>query len=639
MADISKIQVESGIYNIKDEKARNDLSTLEQNVNNKLNEINEKIENNFSEFNSYNTLNMKRISRTLELISNDYYQMQGCVYCGNDIVVRALIANKQENINNVKIQKINIKSGAIITEKIINNGGHANWLAYNSSLNEIYLTPLSIVQSEVTTNTNNIIVLDFNTLNIVNYFNIPASENIMSFTYDSATRKYYAFTGNRNVYEYNREANSLTLICTLQNISIPVIERLDSYEDYEFQGANIYNNLVYLSSMNPYGLAIFDLQGTLKSFFNYENIVNDRYLIREVEEITPLEDGNVYIGTYGLETPNGEYGMSQFFKTNVITSVGTNNPTFNPPNSRTITVDFSNTNPNPVGTVANPFKTIGEALDAINTLYFKTATINVKNGTYPFVYLNNCNCKITIGGESNTNTIIRGMQIFNAKIFIARVKINNSFNNDYNIAFTRCDAKLRDIVLAENNHNTIYATNTKLDFRYLYFNEADNFAEMFTNKHVITLNYGSSILCRDDLCPLIEFNDQSNIILKPVRFANDFSYYYGNIPAPTEFLQMIGNKSIKQIIPVLSSSQSINDRKQVQFFNSGLNSSSLKCTFNRCLNNAGVVSQLDLTYTDSSLSITGNNLCIMRSSGNEISSKTDNTPDYDYLRIVNIMLA
>ena len=110
--EISKIQLESGTYNIKDTEARNSINTLETNVNEQLESLEQKNNNLTNQINdllknnSFNNLNMKRVSRSLDLIANDYYQMQGCVYCDNDIMVRALIANNPDNVNGFFKEKV-----------------------------------------------------------------------------------------------------------------------------------------------------------------------------------------------------------------------------------------------------------------------------------------------------------------------------------------------------------------------------------------------------------------------------------------------------------------------------------------------------------------------------------------------------
>ena len=40
--------------------------------------------------------------------------------------------------------------------------------------------------------------------------------------------------------------------------------------------------------MQPYGLLIFDFDGNLEQGYNYTDLVDDFYILREVQEVTPF---------------------------------------------------------------------------------------------------------------------------------------------------------------------------------------------------------------------------------------------------------------------------------------------------------------------------------------------------------------
>lgn len=617
----------------------NNINNLQIGLNNVENSIDL-----LNKIKSYNYLGLNRVGRTLcKIADTPYNYMQGNCLTEEGIFVRGLVGGTDDTINKVKLQKINLSTMTVINEVILERGGHCNYISYNPKLNELYVTPLKdkIEGNEVTNN--NIVVVDYNTFQLKRYITLPTNDRIYSFIYDKVTDKYYVINIDNVIFNYDFDNNTLSQQCVLDFKNTPEIDRLDAYKGYKLQGATIHNNIIYYSSMNPYGMGVFNLNGECINFFNYPRLIDERYLIREVEQISISDDNEIYIGTCGQECYTGEYTMFQVFKGNISHNTGDLFPVFNPISPRTIHVNANSNSINPNGASDNPFKTIGEALDGVNSMYFENADISVAEGNYPFVYINLPGKKIKIEGtESNySNIIVNGIRVIKSDVILRRMKITDLFTKTKAlspISSSSANVSLRNINFEMTEaRSIIYISYTNLIFESILANGTS--IDMFTNKQTITARQNSRINCLDEISPLYVFEDDNVILENMCRFCAQFQHYYGEKIFPDEFFNMLASKAVKKLILEVSSATTANENILQEFKINGLTGDSFRISITRISNYNEVYvmcADVNINTNDKQLTMSGNKRANLKT--DTYTSKEDNTSTSYYASLFNIYL-
>ena len=652
----SNLDVQEEINNKLDQMAQDGTlaniinQEIFEELNNKINNLQiglKNVKNSIDLLNkikSYNYLGLNRVGRTLCKIADTPYNfMQGNCLTEEGIFVRGLVGGTDDTINKVKLQKINLSTMTVINEVILERGGHCNYISYNPKLNELYVTPLKdkIEGNEVINN--NIVVVDYNTFQLKRYITLPTNDRIYSFIYDKVTDKYYVINRDNVIFNYDFNNNTLSQQCVLDFKNTPVIDRLDAYKNYKLQGATIYNNIIYYSSMNPYGMGVFNLNGECINFFNYPRLIDERYLIREVQQISISDNNEIYIGTCGQECYTGEYTMFQIFKGNISHNTGDLFPVFNPIAPRTINVNANSNSINPNGAPDNPFKTIGEALDGVNSMYFENADILVAEGNYPFVYINLPGKKIKIEGTESdySNIIVNGIRVIKSDVILRRMKITDLYTKTKAlspISSSSANMSLRNInfVMTETR-SIIYISYTNLIFESILANGSS--IDMFTNKQTITARQNSRINCLDEISPLYVFEDDNVILENICRFCAQFQHYYGDKIFPDEFFNMLASKAVKKLILEVSSAATANENILQEFKINGITSDSYRISITRISNYNEVYvmcADININTNDKQLTMSANRRANLKT--DDYTSKEDNTSTAYYASLFNIYL-
>lgn len=622
------------IFGELNEKVDNNYNTLDGKIDTLNDNLNDKLY-----VSSFVDLNLKRLSRQLISIEDDYFHMQGCVYIGNNVIVRALI-NDTEGDNNVLIQKINISTNTVINQAVIQNGGHANWLEYNNETSEIFITPLSLSNGVSSTPTNDIIVLDYETLAVKETLSINQTFNILAFVYDKVTKKYYCYNTNNTLYEYDRTNNSVTLLFTLNFDFTPYSQRFTEYNTLIQQGVAINNDYIYLSSINPYGLVVLNMENEVIQKFNYKKFVDDLYLLREVEQITPLENGKIFVASYGYETVSGEYTMCQYFTGDLINNEIVNQPIFNQPTSKNVYVDINSSSVNPIGSSTNPFRTLGEALDILGNDFYKSASFYLADGSYPFARIQNTqNVSIESSSNDRTKVTINGLRIQNSKVRLHNISIKNTtLNNSVAIQSFYSELLIRycNLINLLDSQYIMEISSTKLDFSALNFNgEAP---DMFNNIHVIKCAYDSLISCKNTVSPLYYFESTCRLLNK-CKFTDSVNLSLGDLNLPQAFITMITSDTIKNIYFENSIRSSSSDNFFNHFYMGSGDDTFRLQEFAVYSGSCAVVSaDASIDTTNKKLTMANNRNMTYSSGGGTttINTKDSATAENDFIRITNI---
>lgn len=608
------------------------IEYLKEQVNNLSNSIENYLTNS-----SFDTLTLNRMSRNLILKNQNNIQMQGIKFIDENTVIQALVNSQVQYSNAGVLQKVNIKTMTTQNSLNLDDIGHANYIDVNTSKNEIYITMLNHYVSSIQTPINRIIVVDLNNFTFKKNIdlNLPNNENAISFIYDNITQKYYVFTTNFKLYSYNYEQNTLTLIRTLTKITNYQI--LQQYSQYTIQNATIYNDYIYISYMNPYGVAVYNVNSNdLIRFYNYPIQTDELYDIREVEQLTIIND-NIFVGSNGEESVDGEYQILQYFKGNITSGTGDLLPHFKHPTRRSVYVDINSTSINPNGDEENAFKTIGEALDVLYSRTFKNLDIIVKNGTYPYVYINQPGCDIAIyqaSGESS-KPIIRGMKINSSKVTLRNLHLNKSYRtSDAPLVLSGADTIQRGLNFVANSGETLIdSSRSRLNIAYMTVN-GDNF-DCNEAVYYISLELSSELLFNDDICPIISNSDGSCNVLKPVKFTGDYRIYNGTVQYPTAFFTMLASGIFKRIICEITITGTNNNIFEEFAFNDASDEFNLK-THN--LNATQHYLQSATLDYDENISLVMKNNYMWDYSGS-INTKSDNKSQTNYIALMNLYFA
>lgn len=399
-----------------------------ESLNQKTNELQQYVD----DLNTKNYISLRRIGRVLkknyiysdESVTFEPYQMQGNCYCKNNIAVGLFLDQTRSKDTKGRLIKFNLTNMSEILSVDFANVGHGNWLSYNKDLNEIYITK---------GNTKDVIVVDFDTFNIVKTVNVTTvitdGADMNSFTYDNVAKKYYV---NTYLHSYEIDFTTLAVLNTIE-IKWKDYFEMNGIYTYKTQGGNIHNNMIYYTTLQPQGLVVLNLDGEIKQVYKVNNFTDPFYLTREPEEfsINLDNDEEIILGTTGQTCNFSEENISQFFKANLKYNYISNSPNFNQIINRYVYIDSNQNIPNPNGTEEKPFQTISEALDIVYNRFFSSVELNLADGNYSYFTLDNPFINfVTIEGNSSNpeNVIINKFQCINGHLALNNVTIDNKYN-------------------------------------------------------------------------------------------------------------------------------------------------------------------------------------------------------------------
>ena len=267
------------------------LQDINEKVDSFKTEVSEHLDTKPNKTDNNNSLNMMRIYRDIvdsnnsksEIIDNTTpCYLQGMCNINSSIVVYALY-NLEKYSNNVILKEVNISENKIIRKKTLALG-HANSLTYNPVTNKIYCVMLTNHLDGVETRISKIAVIDYTTLQIVDYITFN-DFTVGSVSYDFINNKMYV-SDSTNLYELNLIDKTTKYVVSYNSL----------YENATIQHSVVYNNLLYVLYHNPSYISCYNLKGELIKVLNIPTFFGD-YFVGEVESFsfTQTNDINTFI--------------------------------------------------------------------------------------------------------------------------------------------------------------------------------------------------------------------------------------------------------------------------------------------------------------------------------------------------------
>ena len=409
---------------------------------------------------------------------NDYPQMQGGCYITNNVFVQCSL--KPTDNTNAQLRVINLGTGSVERTAILPLL-HANSVSYNPTTNKLYIC--SLVQDN--TNQHYLYVVDYATLTLsetIEFSTLAEGEGVHSISYDTVTGKTVLCTEQRGTndlkfYDLDLTDNSLTQI-TLENYHNLIVN--GSAHKWSNNDICVHNNILYLLKHSPNAIVTFNL-GTGKCIYVYNCQQFLRYGVNtgEFESISVNPStGDFYLSCTTLECLNGWFNIFNYVMTNFQHGVECNELNIGIGDSE-VYVDASSTSIDPTGTSAKPFKTIGEALQRLNSPAQKDLTIYLREGEYPYVSLIN-NKDVRIRPVETTHPedyIVDGIYAKGGRFFTTAITINGT--GDYDIELNRSEATITACVVDSNKTNNINMYNSTLH-AYNIKDENSHFAKIRT---------------------------------------------------------------------------------------------------------------------------------------------------------------
>lgn len=390
-----------------------------------------------------NTFDAQRIGRKILFgttpTSSDYdpsgiaVGMQGGCVIDENTVAYMLWDNLNINLNKNKLIIMNINSGEIIKEEDF-NFGWCNSLTYDKVNENIFVAVRGTTSAGVATNNGEIKVIDFETLSLIDEFELPINVNAISFYNDTI----YALQENTNsIYLYNKhgeyKGESIVLKSDITNLYNQNIKVTDKY--------------IYLISTKPSNLLnVYMLNGTHLKAYNVPKY-GGLYKIGELQWLDVLKGTDMILAS---NITNYEESMNQFFKINLVENISTNK--FNEDYNENLYVDSTTNNYNPDGTENNKFKTINEC-DAIN---IENKIINCNDKDYKYTYLHSqANCRILHA------KFVEGLMVQSGKYVLATCTINYSKNTQNTSCFRFRDSEVITDNVTFDGLNNDYLINSE----------------------------------------------------------------------------------------------------------------------------------------------------------------------------------
>ena len=288
MPDVAHLEFASGTYDVKDELARDEITI-----------INEKIEN---------ILHGELIGSLCGRTYNNYIPgvssesssapalgyMQGMTTTPATIIIAVRPAGAYEDTSNlVCLLEIN-KGTSQVTRKKYLTGYHANALAYNPDENELYIAANSSVSGNgETTPNNNIIVLDYTSWNIKQTVVPPTSitntHRVRSVSYDKVSKTIMLGDESTCFLMSNWQTVAKTIELNMSDtLEIPATTNVQTLKHF--------NGLIYQSRMSPSGICVYDMDGNLvRNYFDLQIV--DNIATGELEDVSIEENGDIFFNT------------------------------------------------------------------------------------------------------------------------------------------------------------------------------------------------------------------------------------------------------------------------------------------------------------------------------------------------------
>lgn len=288
MLDVAHLEFASGTYDIKDELARDDITI-----------INEKIEN-ILHGELTGSLCGRTFNNYIPGVSSESSSapalgyMQGMTTTPATIIIAVRPAGAYEDTSNlICLLEIN-KGTSQITRKKYLTGYHANALAYNTDENELYIAANSSVSGTgETTPNNNIIVLDYTTWNIKQTVVPPTSitntHRVRSVSYDKVSKTIMLGDESTCFIMSNWQTVAKTIELNMSDtLEIPATTNVQTLKHF--------NGLIYQSRMSPSGICVYDMDGNLvRNYFDLQIV--DNIATGELEDVSIEENGDIFFNT------------------------------------------------------------------------------------------------------------------------------------------------------------------------------------------------------------------------------------------------------------------------------------------------------------------------------------------------------
>lgn len=288
MPDVAHLEFASGTYDIKDELARDEITI-----------INEKIEN-ILHGELTGSLCGRTYNNYIPGVSSESSSapalgyMQGMTTTPATIIIAVRPAGAYEDTSNlVCLLEIN-KGTSQVTRKKYLTGYHANALAYNPDENELYITANSSVSGTgETTPNNNIIVLDYTNWNIKQTVVPPTSitntHRVRSVSYDKVSKTIMLGDESTCFLMSNWQTVAKTIELNMSDtLEIPATTNVQTLKHF--------NGLIYQSRMSPSGICVYDMDGNLvRNYFDLQIV--DNIATGELEDVSIEENGDIFFNT------------------------------------------------------------------------------------------------------------------------------------------------------------------------------------------------------------------------------------------------------------------------------------------------------------------------------------------------------
>ena len=373
---------------------------------------------------------LSRLGKKYVNMNDVYNSIQGMTYLENDICVCAYSSDKTGNM--VRLDKINIKSGAVIMSKEIALG-HANDLCYDGEF--IYVA----MGKDYTTNANAKIIFKLNptTLTIVDTIQYPSSGlNCWGgVAYDNKTKQFFvtSFEERNHCEIYDKDFNYIKTINLKQ----------ETYIETGYQTLSAYNGKLYQITINPQVIFEFDVDGNLLKVYNIDEF-QGIYRTGELQSLCFRKDGRAYLRTVA-KLSRLSNGIEQFWLTDLSTNVNNSNNRFSSSYGQRsdlmMVVDNTTEYYNSTGLTTAPFNSIEEMILSLHAPEFQDEQLTVdikssfRNSNLYIIGCNNltiyCNNKeinsIRLIGCNNVNVydykIVGHMDSAQLSVFNSNVKL------------------------------------------------------------------------------------------------------------------------------------------------------------------------------------------------------------------------
>lgn len=288
MPDVAHLEFASGTYDIKDELARDEITI-----------INEKIEN-ILHGELTGSLCGRTFNNYIPGVSSESSSapalgyMQGMTTTPATIIIAVRPVGAYEDTSNlVCLLEIN-KGTSQVTRKKYLTGYHANAIAYNPDENELYIAANSSVSGTgETTPNNNIIVLDYTSWNIKQTVVPPTSitntHRVRSVSYDKVSKTIMLGDESTCFLMSNWQTVAKTIELNMSDtLEIPATTNVQTLKHF--------NGLIYQSRMSPSGICVYDMDGNLvRNYFDLQIV--DNIATGELEDVSIEENGDIFFNT------------------------------------------------------------------------------------------------------------------------------------------------------------------------------------------------------------------------------------------------------------------------------------------------------------------------------------------------------